>query len=344
MILKIRAFFFDANMDYLPYYKNFSLDMSGENSAKEILTLLQKEEEKFSFLEEGQYFKINSLVVDGHERIENVVERFGHELLIEPMSVYRAVDGLVINDDDFMQSFSLLEPYATADDLEYYRSLYPVHYASSTFRYDNDYIGDAILILASNMVQNKHADKEKILDAISNQEHGLWECEYENGLFESMDYSKEIDELKEMCGNIPDDRLEAKFNKLLMKKYNEIKITSLFGLNVAFYNSDNNTESRELAYSQILAKGANVIEFDMQNRKAGQELFGTNSKFGALKSGTMLLDAMDSGADVLVVFDGDDAKLFKQYIGLSQKTIQRDIGIKIITNEELINMQSRVVA
>ena len=151
--LNIRAFFFNAKTDYLPYYKNFTLTVDADATAKDMLALIQEQNSDFSYPKQKLIMKINSLVVEAKEPISNIVEKLGTELLIEPANSYRSNNGLRINDDDFMASYALLEPYATEADLKYYKTLYALHYASETENFDREYIGDAILLLAAKMIE-----------------------------------------------------------------------------------------------------------------------------------------------------------------------------------------------
>jgi len=54
----------------------------------------------------------------------------------------------------------------TKDDLMFYLKLYGVHYASETFSYNKEYMGDAIMILARKMLKDGNPHKKEIIDAI----------------------------------------------------------------------------------------------------------------------------------------------------------------------------------
>jgi len=136
MTLTVKAFFFNAHRDYLPYYKQFSLQLSQEQQIQALLPLIQAANRDFHYPETECYFRVNGLVLNGTQSVKEVTDRLGTVLQIDPISTYRATDGLCINDDDFMQQFALLAPYTTAEDKHYYQSLYPLHYASETFQYN----------------------------------------------------------------------------------------------------------------------------------------------------------------------------------------------------------------
>ena len=84
--LQVRAFFFNAKTDYLPYYKNFTIKLENENSVKTLLEEIQKQNEDFSFPSKNLILKINDLIVKGDESIENIVEKLGTTLQVEPVN------------------------------------------------------------------------------------------------------------------------------------------------------------------------------------------------------------------------------------------------------------------
>ena len=122
--LEIRAFFFNARTDYLPYYKHFKLGVDPDAAASDVLAQIQSLNENFSYPKEKLFMKINGLVVEGQQSVSSLVERVGSSWQIDPINSYRSMNGLTINDDDFMQSYALLEPYATEEELKYYKTLY----------------------------------------------------------------------------------------------------------------------------------------------------------------------------------------------------------------------------
>ena len=197
--LEIRAFFFNAKTDYLPYYKNFNIKVDAEATAKDLLVQIQEENENFNFPKQKLVMKINGLVVDAKQPVSSLVKRLGTSLQIDPVSSYRSNDGLKINDNDFMKSFELLAPYASESDLKYYKTLYALHYASETENFDREYIGDAVLVLAHKMITEGSEHTEAILEAITSVNSGLLDCEYENNLFNAQDHTEVIDDIKAMA-------------------------------------------------------------------------------------------------------------------------------------------------
>jgi len=341
MTLTIKAFFFNARTDYLPYYKNFSLEVKEGLAIQEILPMIQAQNSNFSFPIDRCYFRVNGLVLDGTQSIKEITNRLGTALQIDPVSAYRSMHGLVINDDDFEQSFALLAPYASDEDRAYYETLYPLHYASETFGYNNQYIGDAILLLASKMIESGNSHKAEILDAIATHHEGLWECEYENNLFRSEEHSHAIAKLREMAKGAPDD-----YKLFFARKYKSTEIDTIEGRNVAFYaGADEMSQSiLESTLEQIESKGAKAIRFDMSCKLVGQTIIKTNPKMAYLKMGTMLLDAFDNGADLLIVSSEEDTELLKKSIGYCEKVTQREIKLDIMPRGKLMGMSGKSVA
>ncbi len=335
MRLNIDAYFFNAQTDYLPYYKPYTIEIGGDKSIKEILPLIKEQNFNFSYPETEVYFRVNGLVVSGEKAVSEVVDRVGSTLKLDPISDYRATNGLIINDDDFMRSYDLLAPYASQDDLEYYKSLYPLHYASETFSYNNQYIGDAILLLAHKMIEDKNEHKDAILQAVSDHYDGLWECEYDNNLFDAEDHTDKIAQLKDMATGAPN-----KYKPLFVRKYKESDVSDISGRTVAFY-AGSDPISQDIVGStleQIRSKGGAPVRFSKECKRAGQTMLKTNPRSAYLKMGMMLLDAMDSGAEILVAHNEEETELFKKSVGLCEKVVQRDIKLEFISRGKLMGI------
>jgi len=339
--LEIRAFFFNAKTDYLPYYKHFLVTLDESANVKELLAKIQAKNENFAYPKQRLVFKINGLVVEAKQSIKEVVERLGTSLQIDPVNTYRSNHGLKINNKDFMESFQLLEPFASSEDLTYYKTLYALHYASETSNFNRKYIGDAILILAHKMITEGSEYKEEILKAIANVESGLFDCEYENNLFKAQDYTSVIEELKMMAKppKAPSfmDKLATHFAKKRDKKGNmeEPIIESFEGKQIAYYTGGK-IEKRALIHQHITQADAKVVSFSRENKLSGLSLLEDNKTLAYTKAATTLLDAMDSGAEVLVVEDEKVLSMFKKHFSAIEKTIGREIYLELISSDDFI--------
>lgn len=350
--LTIKAFFFNAKTDYLPYYKHFNINVEDNATAKDLLALIQAENENFSYPKQKLLMKINGLVVDARQSVSVIVERFGTDLQIDPVNSYRSNDGLKINDSDFMQSYALLEPYATEADLKYYKTLYALHYASETENFDRTYIGDAILVLAHKMITEGSEHEEAILEAITSAYSGLFDCEYENNLFNGEDHTETIAALKALAkpeeGPSLCSRIIARFSKKEEEKApapverNPIVIEDLEEKRVAHYYG---LASHEAMHKRIAELGMKGIHFPRANKLSGLTILEDNKKLALTKAGTTLLDAYDAGAEVLVVEDVAVLDMFSENFSDIEKVVGRKmIGLELMSTEDFINQTASLEA
>ncbi|CAA6803738.1 MAG: Unknown protein [uncultured Sulfurovum sp.] len=325
--LQVRAFFFNSATDYLPYYKNFDITLHSTATLLEVLDKVKSKNPDFSFPNKNIILKVNNLVTTAETLVSDVVQTLGKELQIDPATSYRSNNGLILNDDDFMQSFELLAPYASDEDKAYYQSLYALHYASETSNYNRQYIGDAILLLASKMIKDGNENKEEILKTISDEYNGIRCCEYENNLLNGEDHEETITALKKMI--TLKDTASAYDKCSFGKKDHNIDVETLSFSNVALYSGSNKNDLEEVR-TLIKKHAASYIAFNRSSKLAGQTLMDTHFEIAHQKAGTMLLDAVDSGASVLVCIKRD-VTIFQEALASCERVMGRDIRLKIIS-------------
>jgi len=352
--LEIRAFFFNAKTDYLPYYKNFSITVEDDATAKDMLAKIEEENENFSYPKQKLIMKVNGLVVEAKQSVSSLVERFGTSLQIDPVNSYRSNDGLKINDSDFMQHFELLAPYASEADLKHYKTLYALHYASETEKFDRDYIGDAVLVLGHKMITEGSEYTEEILQALSSAHSGLLDCEYENNLFNAEDHSAAINELKAMVKppKVPSfiEKLAARFGKKTDESANApapkkvVTIENIENKQIAYYFGVT-SDKKEIISQMIKDIGANEVSFSRSSKLSGLSILEDNKRLALKKAGATLLDAFDSGAEVLLVEDEAVLNMFQEYFSEIQKVMGREIiGLELISVEDFMAQASVTAA
>jgi succinate dehydrogenase/fumarate reductase-like Fe-S protein len=325
--LQVRAFFFNAATDYLPYYKNFDITIDKGATLLEVLSKIKAKNPDFSFPNKKIILKVNDKITEAETLVVNVVESIGTELQIDPALTYRSNNGLILNDDDFMENFELLAPYASEADKTYYESLYALHYASETTNYNRQFIGDAILVLAHKMIADGNENKEAILTAISDEFNGIRCCEYENNVLNGEDHTQSIANLKKML--ILKDTASF-FDKLTYgKKDHSIDLETLASSNVALYVGSKE-DDLDSVRTLIKNNASSYVQFDKSTKLAGQTLMGSHFQIAHQKAGLMLLDALDSGADILVCIKRD-VTIFQTAINSCEKSMGRDIKLKIIS-------------
>lgn len=336
--INIKAFFFNSKTDYLPYYKNFSFTVENNTKLVEVLKRIKEKNSDFSYPDEDLLFRVNELMVTGDEKVSEVVEELGNELTIEPALAYRSDNGLVLNNSDFMHQYKRVFAHHIVDKeaLAYYLTLYPIHYASETFNYNHEYIGDAILLLAHKMiVEDGSKYKNEILASINDEFNGIRCCEYENNIFKGTDHGAKIDELKRMINFKEEESLTQKISALTLRKKSHELEESLEGSNVALYVGDKNSaEIKETLSAEAKSANINLVEFKMSTKKAGQALLGSYNEYAYKKAGTVLLDALDSGTDTFICAKDSDLEFFKAVIPYCERELGRDIELKIISIDE----------
>ncbi len=325
--LQIRAFFFNAATDYLPYYKNFDITVDKEATLLDVLDKIKAKNPDFSFPNKNIILKVNNKVTTAQTLVADVVETMGNELQIDPASSYRSVNGLILNDDDFMQSFELIAPYASKEDKAYYESLYPVHYASESSNYNRSYIGDAVLIVAAKMISDGSEHREEILEAISDEFNGIGCCEYENNIFNGDDYGGVIEQLKKVI-ELKDST--SCFDKLSFGKRDHTVTQEAFNSsNIALYVGADRRDYSDII-ELIKQNAKSYVAFERSDKLAGQTLMETNFEMAHKKAGTMMLEAFDAGADILVC-SRRDVEIFQKALPHCESVMGREIRLKIIS-------------
>ncbi len=335
MKIEARVMFFDGRMDYLPAYKLFCLDMEPNEKLVSFCHRIKELDESFDF--EGEYplMRINGWVVHSARTIQDVVEVCGSEWRVEPVSKYRCINDLIIDESDFWKAFERIEPYASMEDRFFFASLKDIHYASATFEFDKEYIGDAVLITAHRMIKRGNPNKEAILKAISEDVSGLWSCEFEVGVLGGKDYSGAIEELRSWI-EPPKPSLIQKICSALGKKRALPQVQTLQEVPLALYRPTSKM------VIELKERGAIIIDFSKKNRKAGQTLLAYNPDLAYKKGAAVLLDAMDSGAELLVCSSKEDAEYFRSNFGNFERASGREIYIEIIAFEELQTIKEEV--
>lgn len=347
--LKLKAFFFNAQTDYLPYYKHFTIQVSEESGVVSILEEISKQNDTFSYPKEKPLFKINDLVVEGSTPVQAIVERLGTTLQIDSVNSYRSTHGLVIDDSDFMESFTLLAPYASEEDKAYYQTLYALHYASETSNFVRDYKGDAILVLAHKMITEGSEHKEAILEAISPT---LQSCEYDNNLFETQEHTQTIESLKAMLQPEEEKTLlkvikqklniQNKTPTITKKEHRDHKVIhKLEDKRITYYPAD----TQKSISKDIHFIGAKEIFFSKASKRSGISLLKENKTLALTKAGTILLDAFDAGAEVIVIEDRAIHMMFEKHFKSIEKLMGRKmLGLEVLLEEDFKSQCDMLIA
>ena len=332
--VSVKLFKFNAKVDYLPYYKEYEIQYDESDT---ILDLLNKINaiEKFDYVASNEFnLSINNLFLNVTQKISTIVELTSSELTIEPISVYRATSDLLITKDDFIQKIHSFSNFITSQEMDEYAKNYELdYYASNSYNFNKDYIGDSSLLIASAIIEKTPENKEKILDFISQDEDGIWyHTSLENRVV-GYDNSKEvkIQNLLEMIPKIQN----AKIDKASTFAAKTPNITQFFdGFNIASFEG----LTKESCSSLINDSKASYVELALKNEDLAPYSSLVNKKFSHYIAGDILLQAKDNNADFLVVRDSSDVELFDAQQSSIARIMGRDIDMPVISQKQFVQL------
>ena len=339
MKLEISLFKFDKNSDYLPYYTKHFLKIEDEKNILDILNTINKTA-KLGFEKNSDFdLVINGVFVKASITLEEVVANFGKEITIEPISIRRACNDLLIDDNDFREKITILKDLAQEEDKLEYLKLKPYFYASNTLNYKNDYIGDAILILAYDLIKKNPAIANYILLALDDYEIG---AQYHTSLEKRIyNFDMTIEEkIQTIQNNLnlfePLEKQNFRLNKTLIidfgKFEEDYEIKHDFkDFNIAYYPSKESIQTLTL----LNKLDANILKLDSMKLDLAKNTFNKNPQITYLVTSTILLDAFDNNADFLLVDTFEDFYIFDYNRKQLEKLSGREIILPIIHKNEL---------
>jgi len=205
-MITFNVFRFNAETDYLPYYKTIEMEVTSEEVVLDILNRIKWEHDgSFSYRRSCRHgicgacaIKVNGKgVLACKERMNDLIELFGTEMTIEPLSIKRAVKDLIIDKEDFWKKHEQVKPYLVDEIDEHPESENLVtpkqeaalleadyciqcglcHYSCPSLENNDAYIGPAAFAAAYrfNADVRDHATLER-LDIINAPEQGVWDC------------------------------------------------------------------------------------------------------------------------------------------------------------------------
>lgn len=339
MKLEISLFKFDKESDYLPYYTKHFLKIQDEKNLLDILNTIN-EEHPFGYEHSADFdLVINGVYVKTTIPLNELTKTFGKELTIEPISIRRAYNDLLIDDKDFISKIEILKNYLNEEEKEYYKTLKPYFYASNTLNYEKDYIGDSLLILAHSIIEKRPHIKDDVLNLISQEEIGAaYHTSLKNRIY-NFDTSLEekIHSIQEALGYKEEvEKQNYRVNATLILDFDkfekEYEIKHDFkDFNIAYYPSTEDDETQTLL-SKLEAKILNLSSLKLD---VARTTFNKNPKITYLTASTILLDAFDNNADFLLVDNDADFYIFDYNRKQLEKVCGREILIPVIHKNEL---------
>jgi hypothetical protein len=345
MKLEISLFRFNYKSDYLPYYTKNFVKVKDEKTLLDILNSIN-EEQPFAYENILDFpLVVNGVYTYASITLEELTKEFGCDLTIEPISIRRAHTDLLINDADFQERLKILSEFIDNEDKKVYESYKLYFYASNTMNYEYDYIGDSILLLAADLIEKNPADESEILKAI---------IEYDTSIVYHTSLEKRVYNLdlkvEEKIQNLKNKlnlSKPLKEQNLFLDKKNSID----FGTFEENYEVKYNFEDFNLAYFQgtkedsqtleLLGKlSAKLIDTPSMHSDLALESFHVNSEFTMKLASTVMLDAFDNSADLLIVDSDELFYLFDSNRRSMEKVSGREIITAVIHKNELQKLVS----
>lgn len=173
--LKLSVFRFDAKTDYLPYFKDYEVDISLGKTLYALLEEVKKQDVLFDFPKgELDCVRINNHTISTKIKLQEIVEYFGSCLTIEPLSHKRATKDLIINSDDFKNSLTPILQYISKTDEEKFKEYMRFYYASEMFEFNEDFQGTSLFLFVHELLLNHDRYKQELLKVIADEHSGIW--------------------------------------------------------------------------------------------------------------------------------------------------------------------------
>jgi succinate dehydrogenase / fumarate reductase iron-sulfur subunit len=204
--VNFKVFRFNADEDYLPYYENYDMDVTSEEVVLDILNRIKWDHDgSFSYRRSCRHgicgacaIKVNGRsTLACKESMNDMVELFGSDLVIEPLSVKRAIKDLIIDKGDFWEKHDAIHPYLISDVQEHPEHEHIVtpeeaeelneadlciqcgacHYACPVVEINEDFFGPAAFAKAYRFEADVRDDAHvSRLTELHEEKQGLWDC------------------------------------------------------------------------------------------------------------------------------------------------------------------------
>ncbi|MCD4667774.1 MAG: succinate dehydrogenase iron-sulfur subunit [Sulfurimonas sp.] len=204
--VNFKVFRFNADEDYLPYYEDYNMEVTSEEVVLDILDKIKWEKDgSFSYRRSCRHgicgacaIKVNGRsTLACKESMSTMIDFYGTDLVIEPLSIKRAVKDMIIDKGDFWEKHDAVHPYLVSDVEEHPEHEHLVtpeeaeelneadlciqcgacHYACPVVEINEDFFGPAAFAKAyrfeADVRDDAHASR---LQELHQEKQGLWDC------------------------------------------------------------------------------------------------------------------------------------------------------------------------
>jgi hypothetical protein len=328
----VELFQFDAKMDYNPYYRKKQTQIDTNTTLLDILNNLNNDDE-FGYKDKDNFgLRANTLFTTASTKVVDVLK--DDTLVIEPLSIRRAIKDLIIDTKDFDDKLELVDDFINKSTKQQIKDLYlPLYYASNTLNHNHEYIGDHLLLTIYDLIQDNEEYKSKLVRLLENEDYGIvYHTSLEKRLFPYDDsITEKINQLFSYC-DLP---------KNLSQHYGEffppVEIKQSFeGFKIGVYGS---IKSSSIFETIINAKGK-YKEYCSKYYDIPFFINAPNKNFLYKLAGDILLDAVDNNIDFMLVEDKTFLELFDKEQKKIKCSVGREINLPIISTEQFSKLAS----
>ncbi len=204
--VNFKVFRFNADSDYLPYYEDYSMDVTSEEVVLDILNRIKWDHDgSFSYRRSCRHgicgacaIKVNGRsTLACKESMTTMIETFGTDLTIEPLSTKRAVKDMIIDKGDFWEKHDNIHPFLISDVCENPKDEHIVtpkeaeelldadiciqcgacHYACPVVEVNENFMGPAAFAKAYRFEADvrDQAHHERLTE-LHSENQGVWDC------------------------------------------------------------------------------------------------------------------------------------------------------------------------
>jgi succinate dehydrogenase / fumarate reductase, iron-sulfur subunit len=203
--VKFKVFRFNAEEDYLPYYDDYEMEVTSEEVVLDILNRIKWDHDgSFSYRRSCRHgicgacaIKVNGRsTLACKESMDDMVELFGNELVIEPLNKKRAIKDMIIDKSDFWDKHAAVTPYVVTDVDEAPESENLVsphdaealdeadlciqcgacHYACPAVEINEEFFGPAAFAAAYRFEADVRDESQTRLLDVNAEAQGVWDC------------------------------------------------------------------------------------------------------------------------------------------------------------------------
>ncbi|MBR8464095.1 hypothetical protein KDD93_05855 [Campylobacter sp. faydin G-24] len=308
-MLSVKIFKFNAKNDITSHYKPFIFDNFNFLSLNELLKAT-KEQDPYLDFKDLKYVKVNGMIAPLSWNFKDIMPH-NNKLVIEPLSIRRAVKDLIIDTSDFKDSFERFAKFCNDEDRVEFNELLPYFYAGYIREFEPSFMGCSGIIFAKYLCEKYPQRQDEILNVVKDD---IFIAEtYLDGYICWSDeiYKEALKWLKDRLPLPGISKFESEFYRVKFKPQNldQNKIKHDFnGFNIAFYGDSKTKNAMNLK--------AKFIKLDSMSLPCGFNLLKFNKPLAIKIASKIVFDALDNGADFMLV---DSMEAFYMFDSLSKE-------------------------